>query len=75
MAESETPQAIIDFLAKLDVKEIHGYRPEIGLSVFTQAALDRQTPTTDNHDGRRPTNGPLSGQKDLTQQPRTPRGG
>jgi len=34
--------AIIDFLTKLDVKEIHGYRPEIGLSVFTRAALDRR---------------------------------
>jgi arginine decarboxylase len=28
---------------KLDVKEIHGYRPDLGLSVFTQAALDRRT--------------------------------
>jgi hypothetical protein len=23
----------------LDVKEIHGYRPELGLRVFTEAAL------------------------------------
>jgi arginine decarboxylase len=34
-------QAIIEFLIKLDVKEIHGYRPELGLSVFTEDALDR----------------------------------
>jgi arginine decarboxylase len=33
--------AIIEFLIKLDVKEIHGYRPELGLSVFTEAALTR----------------------------------
>jgi arginine decarboxylase len=29
------------FLAELDVKEIHGYDPELGLSVFTEAALAR----------------------------------
>jgi arginine decarboxylase len=28
----------------LDVKEIHGYRPDLGLRVFTQAALDAQLP-------------------------------
>lgn len=30
---------ILDFMMKLDVKEIHGYRPELGLSVFTDEAL------------------------------------
>ena len=30
---------ILDFLTKLDVGEIHGYDPELGLSVFTEAAL------------------------------------
>ena len=30
---------IVDFLRALDVKEIHGYRPELGLRVFTEAAL------------------------------------
>ena len=29
------------FLAQLDVKEIHGYNPELGLSVFTPEALGR----------------------------------
>lgn len=33
---------IIDFLIAIDVKEIHGYRPEMGLRVFTDAALGRQ---------------------------------
>jgi len=33
---------IIDFLIAIDVKEIHGYRPELGLRVFTDAALGRQ---------------------------------
>jgi hypothetical protein len=28
------------------VKEIHGYRPELGLRVFTDAALGRQRTTT-----------------------------
>ncbi|OBA76836.1 amino acid decarboxylase [Mycobacterium sp. 1554424.7] len=32
---------IVYFLAQLDVKEIHGYNPELGLSVFTDAALAR----------------------------------
>lgn len=31
--------AIIEFLRKLDVKEIHGYRPELGLRVFREDAL------------------------------------
>ena len=55
--------AIIDFLTKLDVKEIHGYRPEIGLSVFTQAALDRRAATAGHPNGHRSANGRLSGQK------------
>jgi arginine decarboxylase len=33
---------ILEFLQVLDVKEIHGYRPELGLRVFTGAALNRQ---------------------------------
>ncbi|OBG67933.1 MULTISPECIES: aminotransferase class I/II-fold pyridoxal phosphate-dependent enzyme [unclassified Mycobacterium] len=32
---------IIYFLAQLDVKEIHGYNPDLGLSVFTESALAR----------------------------------
>jgi len=32
---------ILDFLQALDVKEIHGYRPELGLRIFTDAALNR----------------------------------
>jgi arginine decarboxylase len=32
---------ILYFLAQLDVKEIHGYNPELGLSVFTAEALTR----------------------------------
>ena len=33
---------IIEFLRKLDVKEIHGYRPELGLRVFTDDALKQR---------------------------------
>ena len=36
---------ILYFLAELDVKEIHGYNPELGLSVFTGAALKRISAT------------------------------
>ena len=32
---------ILYFLAQLDVKEIHGYNPDLGLSVFTENALAR----------------------------------
>lgn len=32
---------ILYFLAELDVKEIHGYNPDLGLSVFTESALQR----------------------------------
>ncbi len=31
--------SIITFIRKLDVKEIHGYQPELGLTVFTEHAL------------------------------------
>ncbi len=37
---------IINFLLALDVKEIHGYRAELGLRVFTAAALGRQKTST-----------------------------
>ena len=32
-------RAIVEFLRGLDVKEIHGLRPELGLRVFTEEAL------------------------------------
>ena len=32
-------QEIITFMRALDVKEIHGYRPELGLRIFTDEAL------------------------------------
>jgi len=32
---------IITFMRKLDVKEIHGYQPELGLTVFTEHALKK----------------------------------
>ena len=33
---------IIEFLLALDVKEIHGYRPELGLKIFTEEMLKTQ---------------------------------
>ena len=33
---------ILDFLQALDVKEIHGYRPDLGLRIFSENALNRQ---------------------------------
>jgi arginine decarboxylase len=35
-------EAIINFLIALDVKEIHGYRADLGLKVFTEKALNRK---------------------------------
>ncbi|MDZ7648962.1 MAG: hypothetical protein U5K54_18320 [Cytophagales bacterium] len=35
-------EEILSFLQALDVKEIHGYRPDLGLRVFAEAALNRQ---------------------------------
>ena len=32
---------IIEFLRKLDVKEIHGYNAEIGLQLFTEETLQK----------------------------------
>ncbi|MDF1608164.1 beta-eliminating lyase-related protein [Hoeflea sp. YIM 152468] len=36
---------ILAFMRALDVSEIHGYRPDLGLRVFTQEALDRHAGT------------------------------
>ncbi|MGB9374596.1 MAG: hypothetical protein WCA82_10610, partial [Jiangellales bacterium] len=30
---------ILEFMDKLDVREIHGYEPDLGLAVFTEGAL------------------------------------
>jgi len=37
-------RGILDFMRALDVKEIHGYRPELGLRVFSEAALGAEQP-------------------------------
>lgn len=37
---------IIEFLLALDVSEIHGYRADLGLRVFTKNVLDRQKTST-----------------------------
>ena len=37
---------ILEFFIKLDVTEIHGYRDELGLRVFTDAALNRKKTAT-----------------------------
>jgi arginine decarboxylase len=38
-----SPQ-IVEFLRRLDVKEVHGYRPELGLAVFTDEVLEHGEP-------------------------------
>lgn len=39
-------EEIIHFLTVLDVSEIHGYRPELGLRIFKDAVLNRQKTVT-----------------------------
>jgi arginine decarboxylase len=39
-------QGIMSFMRALDVSEIHGYRPDLGLRVFTEAALKTHSKTT-----------------------------
>ncbi len=39
-------EEIIEFLLALDVSEIHGYRADLGLRVFTKSVLDRQKTST-----------------------------
>ncbi|MBT8456843.1 MAG: ornithine decarboxylase, partial [Alphaproteobacteria bacterium] len=34
---------ILSFMRALDVSEIHGYRPDLGLRVFTSAALKKES--------------------------------
>jgi arginine decarboxylase len=43
---------ILYFLAQLDVKEIHGYNPDLGLSVFTEAAIARLTAARQASNGK-----------------------
>ncbi|WP_353175104.1 aminotransferase class I/II-fold pyridoxal phosphate-dependent enzyme [Delftia acidovorans] len=37
---------ILQFMAALDVREIHGFRPELGFRIFSRAALDRAAQAT-----------------------------
>ena len=39
-------EEILDFFINLDVKEIHGYRDELGIRIFTEAALNRKKTAT-----------------------------
>jgi arginine decarboxylase len=39
---------ILDFMQALDVKEIHGYRPELGLRVFTEQVLSEMAGETNS---------------------------
>jgi len=39
-------QEILSFMRALDVSEIHGYRPDLGLRVFTEAALTAAMPAS-----------------------------
>jgi hypothetical protein len=39
-------EELMAFMQALDTREIHGYRPELGFRVFTEAALrGEETPT------------------------------
>jgi arginine decarboxylase len=40
-------EEILAFMSSLDTPEVHGYRPELGYRIFTDAALERATRTLD----------------------------
>ncbi|REJ84964.1 MAG: ornithine decarboxylase [Acidobacteria bacterium] len=40
---------ILHYLRALDVKEIHGYKPEYGLRIFTEEALEKQARSAPRH--------------------------
>ena len=44
-------QSIVEFMRKLDVKEIHGYEPELGLRVFTDESLAAASPPQNLYEG------------------------
>lgn len=53
---------ILNFLLALDVKEIHGFRPELGLRVFTEKALNPFLPDqTKESKKEEPVNGNQNG--------------
>jgi hypothetical protein len=57
-------QEILDFLTLLDIKEIHGYRAELGLPVLTEGPLTRLPAAGVDDDARvskAPKGGPLVG--------------
>jgi len=39
-------EEILEFFINLDVKEIHGYRDDLGIRIFTEAALNRKKTAT-----------------------------
>jgi arginine decarboxylase len=46
-------EGILNYLLQLDVKEIHGYRPELGLKVFREESLRTAAPGTKAEASRR----------------------
>ena len=38
--------SLLEFFIKLDVTEIHGYRADLGIKIFTDAALNRKQTAT-----------------------------
>lgn len=51
---------ILTFLLALDVKEIHGFRPELGLRIFTEEALQSQSDKTKHKNLPIPANTAIS---------------
>lgn len=56
-------EAILNFLIKLDVKEVHGYRPELGLRVFCESVLHRKKHATAMMGAGKASNGQNNHQK------------
>ena len=58
-------KAILEFLTKLDVKEIHGFRPELGLRLFTPGILKKAAKRKSLTRIENGSNGQKKGQKKL----------
>ena len=56
-------QEIIQFMCALDVSEIHGYRPELGLKIFTAIALDVRSNNSGNGMAKKEINKVAAGNK------------
>ncbi len=62
-------KAILNFLIKIDVKEVHGYRSDLGLRVFKESVLHRKKHATAMMAAPKANNGATSSKKSTLNTP------